>query len=69
MDDHDQRELLHTLSGLKDMLKDVLYGADGESLQVKLARLEERLSGHARLIAAIGAAIGALAGALVVLAD
>ena len=69
MDDHEERELLHTLSGLKEMLKDVLYGVDGESLQVRIARIEEQIGGHAKLIAALGAAFGALAGALVVLAD
>jgi len=66
--DHEERELLHTLAGLRDMLKDILF-TDGEPLLVRIARLEEKLRGHGKLILALGAAIGAVAGAIAVLAD
>ena len=68
MKDHEERELLHTLAGLRDMLKDILF-TDGEPLLVRIARLEEKLRGHGKLIVALGAAIGAVAGTIAVLAD
>ena len=68
MRDHEERELLHTLAGLRDMLKDILFTGD-EPLLVRIARLEEKIRGHGKLIVALGAAIGAVAGAITMLVD
>lgn len=67
MDDdrHEKRELQQTLVGLKEMLADLTNG----EIRITLARLEERVKAHSKLIAALGGAISLIAGALAILAD
>lgn len=62
---HEKRELQQTLVGLKEILTDLTSG----EIRIALARLEERVHAHGRLIAALGGAISLIAGALAILAD
>tara|TARA_Y100001963_G_scaffold101588_1_gene139753 strand:+ start:1828 stop:2034 length:207 start_codon:yes stop_codon:yes gene_type:complete len=62
---HEKRELQQTLVGLKEILSDLTSG----EIKITLARLEERVHAHGKLIAALGGAISLIAGALAVLAD
>ena len=77
---HRHRELLETLYGLREILRgeigperrrdfDQMLRVDGELVEVRFARLEERVRSHGRLHAAFGAALSIIAGALAVLAD
>ncbi len=61
--EHLRREAEETRRGWIEIL------SDASEVRIHLARLDERVAGHGKLIAALGAAIGAVAGALVALAD
>jgi hypothetical protein len=78
--DHQHRELLETLYGLREMIRgsvgqeqrrdlDRLIRVEGELLEVRFVRVEERLKSHGRLLGALGAALSVVAAALAVLAD
>lgn len=65
--EHDSREILETIYGLREMLQDSLH--ETHVFEIRLARLEERFRSHGRLIAALGAALAVIASALSILAD
>jgi hypothetical protein len=80
VDSHRLREDLETLLGLRQIIReelgarekddfDRLMRVEGELLEVRLVRLEERIRSHSRLIGGIGAILTVLAGSLAVLAD
>tara|TARA_B100001250_G_scaffold465_1_gene415 strand:- start:1939 stop:2154 length:216 start_codon:yes stop_codon:yes gene_type:complete len=71
---------MQTLIGLREIIREELGARNredfdrfirvgGELLEVRLARIDERLRSHGRLIGGIGAILTVLAGALAVLAD
>ena len=78
MDEHRERELLETMSGLAEILADRLpanrgeitkiVAAGEELLEVRMARLEEQIAGLRLLLGGLGAALGAVGGALAILA-
>ena len=78
--DHHIREILESVHGLAEMLEDGQPASRRHDLhrlldqqerlaELRWARLEERVTGHSRLIAALGAALGLVAASLAVLAD
>ena len=65
--DHNSREILETIYGLREILVDSLRETRG--FEIRLVRLEERFRSHGRLIGALGAALAVIASALSILAD
>lgn len=61
--DHDKREQEETRLGWVEILSDI---AD---MRVHIARLDERISGHGKLIAGIGAILSLIAAALIAFFD
>lgn len=61
--EHLRREREETRRGWMEIF------TDASEIRIHLARLEERIAGHGKLIAALAAAIGTIAGALAVLAE
>ena len=61
--DHDKREQEETRLGWVEILNDI------SNMRVHLARLDERISGHGKLMAGIGAILSLIAAALIALVD
>lgn len=75
---HGLREILQSVKGLTEMIADGLPAADRDDLrrlldqqdrlsEIRWARLEERITAHARLFVAFGGALSGVAAALVAL--
>lgn len=64
--DHHLREILHTLYGLRDILKDLLRD---DSLEMRIVRIEEQIRAHGKLMGAVGATLAVIASALIMLAS